>query len=647
MKSNTFFHQTHSISIIPGLIVVALLIASSTLKAQLCSGSLGDPVVIIDFGSGTTTHGYELGSSITSYVWTTADFPTDGYYTIESSTNTPGTWWTTNDHTGGGYMMVVNASFSITDYFYKKTVDGLCPNTTYEFAAWIMNLLRYNDTSTPDITFTIETAAGDILNSYSTGDIPRNSSAKWKHYGFNFTTPDNISSVVIRMRNNKVGAAPGNDIALDDITFRPCGPDVAASIASETVTSKELCADDKAVFTFLGSVGPGYSAPAYQWQQSSDAGVTWVDIAGATDTIFTRQPTSPGTYWYRMSTAQGTNISSIFCRVVSNILIIKVDANPVTDASSNDPACLGENLQLSSAPGGAIYQWTGPDNFTSSQQNPEILNLTSAQNGTYHVKLTTSLGCSSIDSVYIEVNSKPTADAGSDVQICEGTSVLLSGSGGETYLWQPATGISDSITASPVASPVDSTSYILKVSNGNCSDYDTINVFVWKKPRANAGEDQKIYDGTSVQLAGIISGTDVTFYWSPEYNISETDTLSPVVTPSTDTTYTLHVISGKGCEAATDDVFIRVYKKVTVPNAFSPNNDEINDTWKIDKLNTYPESETNVFNRYGQNVFHCAGYDTEWDGKYNGLPLPVGTYYYTIDLKTGLGNPSGWVVILR
>lgn len=114
-------------------LVVSILFFVSKLQAQLCTGSLGDPVVKIDFGSGTATHGSALGTGITSYNWTTADFPGDGSYTVESRTNSANVWWTTTDHTGGGYMMVVNASLSTTDYFYKNTVTGLCPETTYEF----------------------------------------------------------------------------------------------------------------------------------------------------------------------------------------------------------------------------------------------------------------------------------------------------------------------------------------------------------------------------------------------------------------------------------------------------------------------------------------------------------------------------------
>ncbi|KAF2507934.1 T9SS type B sorting domain-containing protein [Flavobacterium zhairuonense] len=311
------------------------------IQAQLCTGSLGDAVVKLDFGSGTASHGTALGTGITSYTWTTADFPNDGSYTIEKTTNTPGTWWTTTDHTGGGYMMVVNASLSTTDYFYKNTVTGLCPDTTYEFAAWIMNLLRSNDTSPPNITFTIESTSGTILGTYNTGDIGLSSSAVWKQYGFFFTTPTDISTVVIRMRNNKAGAAPGNDIALDDITFRACGPTVTSSIQNNTNTDLTICQGDSQSYTLTGTVSSGYSNPAYQWQVSNDNGTTWSDISGANALTYSFVPNSTvGTYLYRMAVAQIVNISSASCRVVSNTISFKVNESTVVPTFTTvQPTC--------------------------------------------------------------------------------------------------------------------------------------------------------------------------------------------------------------------------------------------------------------------------------------------------------------------
>lgn len=115
---------------------------------QSTAQSLGDPIVNIDFGTGTATYAGALAAGTTSYTYVAQAFPNDGSYTVMKSTASSGNvWWSTQDHIGSvsganGYMMVVNASLSTTDYFYKTTVSDLCPNTAYEFGAWVVNLLR-------------------------------------------------------------------------------------------------------------------------------------------------------------------------------------------------------------------------------------------------------------------------------------------------------------------------------------------------------------------------------------------------------------------------------------------------------------------------------------------------------------------------
>jgi len=84
-----------------------------------------------------------------------------------------------------------------------------------------------------------------------------------------------------------------------------------------------------------------------------------------------------------------------------------------------------------------------------------------------------------------------------------------------------------------------------------------------------------------------------------------------------------------------------------IPNTFTPNGDGINDTWQIKYLEYYPRSTVNIFDRWGQKVFSSIGYPIPWDGTYNGRVLPVGTYYYIIDPKTGQGVFSGWLALIR
>ncbi|WP_121810880.1 gliding motility-associated C-terminal domain-containing protein [Mucilaginibacter kameinonensis] len=84
-----------------------------------------------------------------------------------------------------------------------------------------------------------------------------------------------------------------------------------------------------------------------------------------------------------------------------------------------------------------------------------------------------------------------------------------------------------------------------------------------------------------------------------------------------------------------------------IPNAFTPNGDGVNDTWRITGLAAYPNCTVNVFNRYGAGIFRSVGYSKDWNGSFNGYVLPSGTYYYVVDLKNGSKPLSGYVVLLK
>ena len=120
------------------IIFIFTIFFGLSVEAQLCTGSLGDPVVNITFGSGNNPG---LGIPVTNYIYSGASCPNDGQYSILNSISGcfNNTWHDlAEDHTPGdvkGYMMIVNASFN-PGVFYQDSVTKLCENTTYEFAAW-------------------------------------------------------------------------------------------------------------------------------------------------------------------------------------------------------------------------------------------------------------------------------------------------------------------------------------------------------------------------------------------------------------------------------------------------------------------------------------------------------------------------------
>ncbi|WCT12563.1 PKD domain-containing protein [Mucilaginibacter jinjuensis] len=444
------------------LTISLLLINSTESLAQLCTGSLGDPVVDITFGAGTSVHSNTLPVGTTSYTYSNADFPTDGSYTIENTTAGAGNvWWSTTDHTGntGGYMMVVNASVSKTDYFYKTTVNGLCPGTTYEFAAWVVNLLRSSDISPPNITFTISTTAGVPLGSYTTGTIPLTPSGPtWKQYGLYFKTPDGVTDVVVQMTNNSNGGAPANDLALDDITFRPCGPQMISSFSStSSVITQSTCAGGTQTYTLTSSVSPGYVSPVYQWEVSSDNGVTWSNLTtpGAT-TITTTipQPTAAGTYLYRLVSSEAANAGSVACQVASTQLNLTVTAAPIAAFTFVNSGCLSDAVvftDASTTSGSTISSWLWDfgDGQTSALQNPSHSYTTA---GTYTVKLTTTgSGCQSYITHTVTLNAKPVAAFTYSSPACAGVGVTLTDKSTPTgtlakWAWDYGDGTTETLT---------------------------------------------------------------------------------------------------------------------------------------------------------------------------------------------------------
>jgi gliding motility-associated-like protein len=636
---------------IKALLFSLLIFSVKIVSAQLCTGSLGDAVVNIDFGSGTPTYGAALAAGVTNYTYRAQSFPNDGSYTIENTTAGAGNvWWSTTDHTGntGGYMMVVNASTSLSDYFYKQTVSGLCENTTYEFASWIMNLLRSSDTNPPNVTFTIERTSGEILGTYTTGTIPKAASAVWKQFGFFFKTPAGVTDVVIRMKNNSPGGAPANDLALDDITFRPCGPDIQASIElTNSPTTLSICAGSTTDYKIVANVSSGYSNPNYQWQLNTN-GTGWADITGATGLTTTVRQSAAGTYQYRLSVGEGAVLTN--CRVVSGLVAITVKAPPAITASNNSPVCVGGVVSFGGTFGDeASYQWSGPKGIVSNDKTFAIANIGAEDAGLYTLTVTTAEGCTATASTTVIVGSRPVATVSANVQICEGTSTTLHASGGQAYLWLPAAGLSNNTIADPIANPSVTTTYTVTVRDNaySCPSSASVVVGVLKSAVAGAGPDKTTIRGNPVQLEGRVAGDSISYYWTPSDYLSNANLLNPVALPEKTITYTLHVLSEAGCLSTQDEMTVTVHGKIEIPNTFSPNGDGVNDVWNIAALESYTKSTVSIFNRYGSPVYKSTGYAVPWNGTDNGAALPVGTYYYRIDLKNNTPLLSGWIWLTR
>jgi len=238
----------------------------------------------------------------------------------------------TTDHTGdgNGYFMPVNASIQ-PSAFYVDTVRGLYGGSTYEFAARIINVIlssTYNNNAIqPNLTFTISRTDGPILQTYNSGNIPSTASQQWNQYGFFFTAPPGVNDIFLRMVNNAPGGC-GNDLALDDITFRDCGPQLTPVVTGFNTTTLNLCENIAANYPLSCTVSAGFINPVFQCQIRFNNGV-WTDVAGANSSsynlnILAGAPT--GGYEYRLAVEEG-NFGTLQCRISSSPILHNINVS--------------------------------------------------------------------------------------------------------------------------------------------------------------------------------------------------------------------------------------------------------------------------------------------------------------------------------
>ncbi|MBB2144255.1 T9SS type B sorting domain-containing protein [Pedobacter sp. LMG 31464] len=635
-------------------IALILFFSFSEVNAQvLCNGALGDAIAGAgtDFGRGLPQFGASVSETGYFYI---AGNPNDGQYTIVKTTAGLNSGWHQNivNHTPNdpdGYFMVVNADLNKGIFYQSEITSQLCPNTTYEFAAFIINILR-NSGVKPNIRFTITNNGLAIPGAdFSTGDIPEGSAIDWIKRGGTFKTPSNLGVIKLIMTNENPGGN-GNDLGIDDITFRACGPVITSTVTNAnnfTNNVANICVADTKTLILSAKVSAGvYNSPQFQWQEYN--GTTWVNSnkpgSQTADLTVAFVNATTGNYKYQVLVSESGNINSTSCRVISTPITINVNDKPNPIASNSGAACVGSDIQLN-VNQGVSFSWTGPNGFTSPFQNPIIPNVSTNSSGTYTVTVFNASGCSNTSQTQVQVLPQVIANTNiATATICENESVELIASGGSTYTWLPTEGLSNPNIATPFATPKQTTTYTVKVSNGTCSTTKEILITVLKNASANAGEDKKVFLGQSVTLKGNATGDNITYAWSPTDYLDDPTKLNPIATPPNDITYTLTVSSN--CNVSTDEVFVKVYPKIEIPNTFTPNGDGINDTWNIPAIAAFSNPKLKVVNRNGQLVFESTN-PQPWDGKSHGKNLPTGVYYYTLYLNEDFKIYSGWVLLTR
>ncbi len=411
-----------------------------------------------------------------------------------------------------------------------------------------------------------------------------------------------------------------------------------------TVVVDELVAvADPDFFLCVGSSGMlGVNAPggiSYQWTPATNLD----DATSATPTVSATQDVSQ-LYTVTVTNANGCTDSDEQLVTVGDIIVTATAASPI---------CLGTSSQLN-ATGGMNYSWMPTTNLSNSQIADPL--FTPTETGTYNFDVIATDGggnCPDTTSVTVIVDAAY-ADAGADTIICIGETTTLNGGEGVRYSWSPSTFLSDSTVSNPEVSPTAGPiTYTLTVySEYGCMASDEVVVDI-SEVTVDAGIDPGlILEGEEVSLQATTNGSFIS--WT-DLGTEDTIFSGPLagnevirLLPAESTVYEVVSWNDLGCEDRST-VSVIVLPPIRIPNVFTPNDDGINDSWEITNIENYVNAEIKVINRWGNEVFKYKGiYEGTFDGNNSrGAPLPVGTYYFEVELNFRDLRYGGDVTILR
>ena len=527
--------------------------------------------------------------------------------TIDLTTGTPGITYTITYTTPAG-----PCSHSTTQTVHIDPLDdagfgysavSYCPTGTT--ATVFVN--------TPGGSFTVSPAGLSV--DPATGTIDLTTGTPGTTYTITYNTPP----------------GPCSNVSTEDVHINPLDE------ASFSYASPDFCPTGSASPTTIATAGGTFSI--------TPAGLV---INAATGTVDLSTGTPGTTYTITYTTPAGPCSNS-------STQTITIDA--LLDAAFSYPdieyCATGSILPLSvTNPGG---NFTAPAGVIITPASGSIDLAASTPGGPYNIVYTSPGLCGESDTFQLTIFPNPVVSLVFDNTACiETPAVPLTGTPpGGTY---SGYGVVDSsfIPSIPGVIGTYSLGYSYTDING-CTSAITEDITVLDS-YVDAGTDVVILEGADTNL--LATGPGIIWSWTPPDGLSCTDCPNPIANPLTTTTYTVTTTDVNGCTAS-DDVTVTVSPyinpEVFVPNAFTPNGDNINDFFFVYGPDVTMIYSMTVFDRWGEILFHSENIPAEdslkgWDGTYGKKAAPAGVYAYLIDvqLKTGAHQiEKGNVTLLR
>lgn len=518
---------------------------------------------------------------------------------------------------------ILNSNSTPNTIQYRRKNLSTNPNTYDSYTNVVVSPAIQNNLITATQTTFCNNASFTIIGSTPVAEAQSIFTYTWQR------SPDNITwNDVPNMTQKDIGLSNLNEttyfrrivkVGACNVTSAPLKIDVLAPPLVSIAGNITGCS----IVTLTAAGGV-----SYQWN------------GGLTPNQATNTFTTSGTYIVTVTNAEGCSAT------MSKTVMIGAGQTNIT---GNNVGC---NSVMLTATGGVNYNWDGG-------LTPNQAKNTFTTSGTYNVTITDVNGCITTLSktVTVNTNSLPTLQiTASKLSICEGDEITFkpsySNAGDSPSFKWFKNGIQSTTSEIYTAKGLKDGDEIHCdiISSNSCSlpfSSNKIKITVNPIPQVTIDEIVFIENDGAKTLNPQVNSDVISYKWFPSTGLDNPNVKNPKANPESTTIYKLTVVGAGNCVAEAT-IKVVVLKEIFIPNVFSPNGDGKNDQWLIRNISDYIGTKVQIFNRYGQQVFKNDNFISPWDGAMNGKPLPLGSYYYILDLANKAKTRyTGSVTILR
>lgn len=404
-----------------------------------------------------------------------------------------------------------------------------------------------------------------------------------------------------------------------------------ATIKSFTIT------DNPALNLSISDINP------IKCNNDCNGAVTLIPFGGTLPYTFSWNTVPTSSNNPQTALCSGTYIATVTdnkgCIKTETVTLVNPTSLTVTNTFSNS-TCSNSNdgsATVTIAGGTPTYNinWVGPGTFTSNSTT-----VTNMPTGNYTVTAIDNNSCVTTNTLQIIPTTTLVAITNTP-SACIGNSVILSGTnsiGANTFNWYLLPDLLTPVSTNSLFTlpfVTNTSTYVLQIVSTvtTCIDTKTVIVTALPLPIVDAGPSYTIPVFSTITIGGNpTSPSALTYSWLPPFTLNDAGIPNPTASNTVNTIYTVTVQDANGCVSSTT-VGVDIYPEIDIPNGFSPNNDGKNDFWIIDNISQFEDCTVEIYNRWGEQLFFSRGYATKFDGRYKGKDLPVGTYYYVINLN--------------